>query len=424
LLVKRDLKLIVYLILMILCTSYYFLPLLYDKLFISGFRESSANPGIIGTISSFFSFVPSDYSWENDFNYGPFIFFLALISTFLFFFSIESKGLRINKNLNTVALIILITAYSLILLFSYFSPFRDSVPSERIGFYIQVFFYIIIGYIFSKFKLNFLAPIILIIIGAFLTPNTELYIGIFTILLLFFLFKLIIEKNFSIKFTHIIGLLFLWIILLPSVNFFNETNVIPRIWCYYFPENLLDSNNVYLTDIESYVSFSDLYGARIGRGIGSAGGTGNFSLDYTVNDDGVLGNLELLGITKIIAWRNYPHLNDWFQDSEDIIFGRLETDYFFTFYNTNFNNLYNNIQVLSPTHLIVNTSEMNFIPVYYHPFWTSDSALYDYEGYVGFDNQDELVELRFDTRLFTFSNFLSLFSFVVLLLFFNRKILL
>lgn len=423
LILKKDIKLTSYLILLLICTSYYYIPLVYDKFFVSGFSQSSENPGIIGTINSFFSFVPSTYTWLSDFNYGPFIFMLALISTFLVFFSFNKKKILIKKNINKIVIVLVITQIILFLIFSYLPLFRDSVPNERIGFYLQVLFYLIIGYVFSKLELNLFIPLLLILIGGVLTPNKELYISSLTPLLIITLICLIISKKYYLKLKHLPSLFFISLLLLPSTNLFNETNVIPRVWCYSFPEsasNLMNSSSVYFTNMEGHSTLANFYGSRMGKGMGSAGSS-SLNLDYRTENDSVLENLKLAGITEIVTLNDYEHLKLWFNDYDEILVKRRGFNSKFTYYHTNFKNLHENIQVESPTHLIVNTSNMQFIPIYYHPFWESNSEIFNQQGYIGFNSTEEIIELKFNTTLFKISNIITLISIFFLLSLLKKK---
>ena len=173
----------------------------------------------------------------------------------------------------------------------------------------------------------------------------------------------------------------------------------------------MDSSDIYLIDLESVNwGLHDVYGSRLAKGMGHAKQKTSLNIDYFSNNMSVFTSLEELGLTKLVLAGTYPsHLVDWFGAPKFATFKRRTSSYNFYFFSTGFENIYDNIEIINPARLTVNVSGMDFIPIYYHPFWQSDNAeLYNNNGFIGFNSDEEFISLNFNTLLFTIGNIISI----------------
>ncbi len=403
--VSKKYKILIVSLVVLLISSFYYIPLIYDKLFFNTFGAKSPNPGLIGVINEMFSFVPKEYSFRSDYNYGPFIISGAGIAMLYYFFNYWRTRKK-KKEVDNFFFSISIVSMVALFLLSYVSLFRDSFPNERVGFYLQVFFYINIAIVLSNKKIYYFLFFILLVLGFILTTTKLEYILKIIPLLSLLIFDRKLFK-FKLKFSDFISLILLIVLIIPIMLLFNETNVLPRIWCYhFFPTDFIGPQDVYISDLEGGFGFHVTYGAKMAFAPGSMKGVysmlSNLSTPYYYRR---------LGVTKIFLFRKSEELTKEFGEPLMFLISRRGITGYIYVYILNDSYSFDSIDIVNPGHIIVDTNGGKELPISYHPFWKSDDAkLYNDNGFITLDTDKERINLVFDTKLFWISDLITIMS--------------
>lgn len=438
LILKRNFKGILLLLLSTFAASFYYIPLIIESTLISKITRS--NPPILnffellslGFLKFYTKYVP-----EMDYNYGPYLLILTLISLAMNL-SIKRKRGTLTFALKRDIHLFPIVFFSIMLLYMLLYQIEiiaKFTVLDRLLFYAQISFLIFACYGFSRLKENKIFFIIILITLSLLSKNLirMLTVSFFIIFTLIFISRKFVKPKF--KRDYILSSFFIFFTFLPVTGIVPSSIYNPRIWCTYVPNinEFILPNDTYLAFSESPSAFFYNTGAKTANIIIYGRETHRGTIELKTPES--FKKLKKMGVSKIIIERfffpDYEFLKKYFNYTEIKGITRGMFLDVFDIYSTSFKRTENyTAEFISPIEINItkkNPNEENVtILIYYHPLWKVSNNLEiqsDEDGLILITNSSgiESFKIWFDTKYFNIGFFISITSFIILTYLIFRK---
>jgi len=249
---KKRYKLISYLLISALITSFYYIPLFLHITSLPRVEEAGVlfDLDYFSWIISDSVLIPSpdsaDITWEADYYYGPIYLITSIIA--LIYLKLKKKLLEQERIAVTVLIITFIVS-----IIGSFSLVKSLVPSDRIAFFLQFSLFLLTAIVFSRSKYKTEIPLIILLFGLinFVFIKLEYYLQLVLLIApAFYIIKIIIDRKIAfskLNSNYLIPFIVMLVSIIPLTNFLPTTLNYERSWCTVFEDlSFLDQSNNFL----------------------------------------------------------------------------------------------------------------------------------------------------------------------------------
>lgn len=401
-LVKKEKEMLMIILLVAAALSYYLIPTLGQQMIITSEAPTPKNPDLPDMVRNFdFLFFKkyTNYTPEMDANYGPYLILSALL---LIIISCvrrdENRSFVSSSNLrsNIPDYLLMLAISGLIWVAAYgYTSFASAFPLERLGFFAQISFLLLIGAALSKTRINL--PIFLSIASLFIlaSNNKTRLLAALIIPSLYIIASYAIPKfdeelrkrtdltKIKVKDTITIVII-VTLLFYPLTGLVFSSNTEPRFWCSTIPhaKEIITEKDIYHDSMESYSAISTQTKAKRSGGVG--GVSYHTLADPALEDNHTYNLLKKEEVTKIIIgiysndyMEKYAHLFKWFGEPTVIQGTRRSYPQYYFVFNTRFTNERNyKMKIITPTRIEIEKNpdaDEQLIHLSYHPWWQTDS---------------------------------------------------